>query len=118
MRSILATTRALIGEWKLASSDWNMVISTVMTALNSRSLELLGYKKGDIARSHVEEMTGITPRRPILRVAQTTTSQYGPKPLSLIWAPQLIEIKTIQTDLNNLHKDVAMVADRRRQKAI
>lgn len=63
-------------------------------------------------------MTGITSRRPTLHVAQTTTSQYDSKAISPIRTPQLIEIQTFQTDLNNLPKDIVLVADKRRQKTI
>lgn len=49
MQSVLAVERALVWEWKLAPSDWGLVISTVMTALNLCSLECLGYRKDGIA---------------------------------------------------------------------
>ena len=75
MRSILAATREMLGELKFAPQDWASVLSTVASTLNESSLERFGRRPDGVARSPFEFMTGIQPKRQILRILPTISNK-------------------------------------------
>ncbi|MEM1369509.1 MAG: RNase H-like domain-containing protein [Cyanobacteria bacterium P01_H01_bin.15] len=118
MRSILAATRSLLAEWKLAPTDWTSIIPTIATALNEANIDRLGYRENGTARTPLEVMTGIVPLKPISQVVQASTSIMDAKVLSAGKAFQLVKIDKLQESLQAMHKEVSMLTMKRRARAI
>ena len=118
MRTVLSATRAMIAELNLAPQDWTSVIPAIASALNEASLERLGKRADGIALSPLEVMTGISPNRPLLRIIPKEPNNAISKTMEHARAAQVISIKKLQHDLNNMHKEVALAVAKRREKAI
>lgn len=118
MRSVLSAMRAMLTELKLGPQDWAAVLPAVATALNESGLERLGRGQGGTARSPLEVMTGIFPKRQVLRVLPPSLDYLKAKSVNHARAVQLLNIEELQTSLNALHKDVHGLVTKRRDQAI
>lgn len=118
MRSVLSATRTMIAELKLAPQDWNSVLPIIASALNEASLGRLGMRKDGIPLSPLEVMTGIEPKRAILRILPNNPNVTKATSLDHARAAQVIAIRTLQDDLDNVHKDVSEAVSTRRKRAI
>lgn len=68
MSAILPTTWSLIDELKFVQYDRRAFLPSISFSLNEATIELHGPRTDGIARSPLEVMTGIEPKRRILRV--------------------------------------------------
>lgn len=64
----MSTVRAMLAELKLGPQDWVSVLLAIATSLNESGLERLGRGKDGTASRPLEDMTGISPKRQVLRV--------------------------------------------------
>lgn len=117
-RDILAAMRALIAELKLAPQDWTTVIALIPTILNEAPLSRLGKDAEGFTLSPLQVMTGIRPRRLLLRVLTDFADPKASTSLDRARAEQRINIAHLQTALDALHKDVSARVDARRKRAI
>lgn len=118
MRSILSATRVMLGELKLAPTDWDSVIPAIATALNSSSSDRLGRRPSGVSRTPLEVMTGIIPNRPILQIIPSRMSAFTEKNISLAQALKILNINDLQLKFNNMHKNVSTITNLRRQNAV
>jgi len=118
MRSILSATRAMLTELKLGPQDWASVLPSIAIALNQTSLGRLGRRKDGTARTPLEVMTGIEPRRPLLRILQPESKGLKAKSLDHARALQVLKIDKLQKDLEQMHKKVKKSTCLRREKSI
>lgn len=117
-RDVLAAYRALIAELNLAPQDWPSIVGLLPTILNEAPLSRLGKDASGNMRCPLQVMTGIKPRRVILRVIPDITSVSKPILLDRARAEQRIDIESLQTSLDAMHKDVKTKVDNRRRRAI
>ena len=96
MRPVLAATRSMLSELKLAPHDWMTVVPSIATALNEAPLPRLGFRPNGIARCPLEVMTGIKPRRPILRVIPRDAFALNGLSVAHSRALQIFQIQELQ----------------------
>eukprot|EP00171_Calliarthron_tuberculosum_P001965 IDg1965t1 len=118
MRSVLSAMRAMLTELKLAPQDWVSVLPAIATALNEASLDRLGRRPDGIAYSPLEVMTGITPKRQVLRVLPPDLIHTKAKNISHARTIQVITVKELQASLDQMHKDVQASVSKKGEKAI
>ena len=118
MRSILAATRAMLAELKLAPQDWASVIPSIASALNEASLDRLGRRENGIARTPLEVMTGIAPRRSILQILPNEPNVLQETNTEQARTVQVLEISKLQQELDYMHKDADRTVSLRRERAI
>lgn len=117
-RDIIAARRALIAELKLGPQDWKSVICILPSILNEAPLSRLGTDKNGRSPCPIQVMTGIVPRRVLLRVVLDAMLSSKPIQLERARAEQRLDIAKLQKHLYELHQDVKMRADTRRRRAI
>lgn len=118
MRSVLSAIRAMLAELKLAPQDWPSVLPAIASTLNESSLDRLGRRPDGAARSPLEVMTGISPKRPIVRILPPSASFIESKTLSHAHAAQIVKISDLQASLDKIHKDVERLVSKRREQAV
>lgn len=118
MRPILSATRSLLAEPKISPYDWTAVIPQLVSALNESPIDLLVNHPDGKARCPLEVMTGITPKRPILRVLPHNVDNIKAVTIAHTRSTQLLNIKDIQKTLYNMHKDVENGVNARRARPI
>lgn len=117
-RDILSAMRALLAELKLAPQNWPTVIALIPTILNEAPLPRLGKSADGATLTPLEVMTGISPRRVMLRVIPDTTASGKAIQLDRARAEQRADITCLQESLNDMHKQVKQNVDERRRRAI
>ena len=118
MRSVLSATRAMLAELKLAPQDWDSVLPTIASALNEASPDRLGRRCDGIARSPLEVMTGIEPKRQVHHVLPSHIIQANSETVEHTRAAQTVNIRDLQAALHNIHEDVKRLVTTRREKSI
>ena len=118
MRALLSACRAMLAELKLGQQDWSSVIPTIASALNEASMDRLGRRPDGPARSPLEVMTGMLPKRPFLRVLPVEANHTSAKTIDRARALQLIHIEELQKTLDEVHKDVQHAVSLRREHSI
>lgn len=106
MRSVLSATRAMRAELKLALHDWASVTLAIASAINEAPLDRLDRRDDGIARSPLQAMTGIEPKRAILLLLPQAAGSNGAKTVEHSRARQVLKIKDFQAALSAMHKDV------------
>lgn len=94
------------------------MLPVVTSALNEAPLERLGRRADGTPRSPLEVMTGIEPRRAILRVLPQNVDAINAKTIKLARATQVININGLQDSIERMHKDVERLVTIRRERAI
>ena len=118
MRAVLSACRAMLAELKLGPQDWSSVIPAITSALNEASIDRLGRRPDGPARSPLVVMTGMLPKRPLLRVLPAEANHASAKTIDRARALQLIRIEELQKTLDEVHKDVQHAVSLRRERAI
>ena len=118
MREILTALRAILGELNLAPQDWSSVIEAVPPALNEAPLKRLGKNNDGTTRTPLQVMTGIRPRRAILRIISDVDAPNSAKTLTVARAQQIISIEKLQRSIDDLHKNVSEKITSKRRREI
>ena len=108
----------MLAELKLGPQDWSSVIPAIASALNEASIDRLGRLPDGPARSPLEVMTGMLPKRPLLRVLPAEANHASAKTIARARALQLIRSEELQKTLDEIHKDVQHAVSLRRERAI
>lgn len=74
-KDVIAAFRAMIAEAKLAPEDWPDITRPVQTVLNKAPLERLGRNADGSARTPLQVMTGIKPRRILVHILGVNTQE-------------------------------------------
>ena len=116
-RNVMSACRALTTEAKLGPHDWPELVPVLESIINEAPTARLGKRSDGVSRSPLEVMTGLKPRRSILRGA---TGIHGSKSLILdrVRAEQSFNIEKLQKDLDLMHKSVNNVVSRNRARQI
>ena len=118
MRTVLSACRAMLAELKLGPQDWSSVIPAIASALNDASIDRPGRRPDGPARSPLEVMSGMLPKRPLLRVLTPEANHASAKTIDRARALQLICVEELQKTLDEVHKDVQHSVSLRRERAI
>lgn len=118
-RDILAALGAMLAELKLAPQDWPSVIQAIQSVLNEAPTPRLGKHSDSTFRTPLTVMTGIKPRRSILRILEDQSSS-SEKIVTLdrLHAEQLVKIQELQLSLQDMHREVKTRISNTRMKAI
>lgn len=108
----------MLAELKLAPHDWPSVLPVITSALNEAPLARLGYNPEGLARSPLEVMTGIKPRRDILRVLPQDMNPLHAKTMEHAGAIQVLKIQELHVAMDKMHKAVASSVNLRRPRSV
>lgn len=117
-RDILSALLAIIAELDHVPQDWPSVLDSVASALNEAPLPRLGTNVDGTTRTPLEVITGIRPRRSLLRITCDNNPSMTVKTMEHACAEQITRIDKLHVSLNELHRDVKDRVDKRRQKAM
>lgn len=118
MRKKLKEMSEMFVELRLGPKDWIMILPVVTEALNESSMNGLGKIKYGIDRCPLEFITGIAPKRPILKTLSNENDHKNFKQIIHTRAQQVVDIEYIQAALNDMHLEVVRNLRTRREKAI
>ena len=119
-REVLRSCKALLSEWHLAAQDWPSITEAVQSVLNHAPLKRLGLRNSNcpgVYRTPLEVFTGHKPVRPLLR-ALPIGSYPNAKTQDEITARQVINIKELQTAMEQMHRDVGERATKLRKRQV
>lgn len=117
LHSVLSVTMTMPSELKLAPQDWSSVLLAAASALSGASLRHSGRRGESTAKSPLEEVTGIKPKRQTLRVVSPSTDHLKTRTLEHARAIKVTRITNLQVSLNAMHKNFALSVGKRRQHA-
>lgn len=117
-RDVLAASRALLAELKLAPQNWPTTIGILPTILNEAPLKRLGTTSDGSTLTPLQVMTGIVPRRLMLRVIPDDVPSSKALTIDRARAEQRADITKLRCSLDDMHKQVKENVDERRKRAI
>lgn len=118
MRTILASTRAMLDELYLAPQDWVFVVPIITSAVTGAGPDSLGRRADGNARSPFEVMTGLLPARLVLRIFPANLRISKAQTVAHAQTAQSLSITERQAALNQMHKEVKRSVSFRRERAI
>ncbi len=118
MRSVHSACRAMLAGIKLWPQDWYSVIPAIASSLNEESMDRLGRRSDGLTRSPLDVVTGILPKRSLLRVLPANVENTSVKTIDRACALQLIRFEELQKTLEEIHKDVHHSLSLRRERAV
>lgn len=111
-RELLRATRSLLSEFQLSQENWPSVIPIIQSVLNNSTVSRLGN------RCPLTVFTKLPQNTPITAIKERFDKNIEIKSISDIRMKQLINIERLQKCLEEMHKDVARRAEKKRHAAV
>lgn len=110
-RKFMSACRTLSTETKLGPHEWHDILPTPESIINEGPNARLERNEVGVSRSPLDFMTGINPRRELLRGA-TGIDDAMSFQLDRIRAENLVNINNLQEEISKMHKQVSFSVSR------